>query len=231
MFESLRQAFREAVHNFQTELNRDSVPEAADRLLRAMEKELGGARVELDRLAREVEQVRAEAAREEDEARTCLRREDMARRIGDEETARIAHEYATRHLKRKDLLEEKASVLARELADRRRETEEMTERLKEARLRRDALAATAGRTGAHSRLQEAEDLFGEMDRMADRIRDLEGHADAVREIDEMDLGGERGGVGGGGGSGGGAGSGGVRPDPDADVEARLAELKRRMGEG
>ena len=214
MFDNLREAFREAVENFRTELNRDQVPAAADRLLKAMEGELGQARAEMKRLANEVEETRKKAAEEEEEARTCLRREEMARRIGDTETADLAHSYAQRHLQRKDVLDQKAQVLERELKVQQGEVEEMTERLKEAHLQRDALTASAGRTSAHQRLGEADDLFREMDRMADRIQDLEGRADAARELGEMDLDGQ---------------AGTSAPPSDEEMEARLEALKRRMG--
>ncbi len=217
MFESLRQAFREAVHNFQSELHRDEVPEAADRLLRAMEREFAGVRAELDRLSLEVERTRAEARGEEEEARTCVRREELARRIGDEETARIARDYALRHLEKKTILAQKAEVLERELGARQAESDSMQERLKEARLRRDALAASAGRTQAHTRLREAESLFGEMDRMAERIRDLEAHAGAAEELGGMDLDGS--------GTTGAKGS-----SAPSDLDLELEALKRRMAD-
>lgn len=213
MFESLRQAFREAVDNFRTEVNRDRVPEAADRLLKAMEQELVSARSALSRLEDELSTVEAQAQSEEEEARTCLRRETMARRIDDEETANVARDFAAKHLRRKDLLQEKASVLKRELADRKAEVAEMTDQLKSARVHRESLLATASRAGARDRLQQAEDLFQEMDRMAERIQDMESRVDASGEVDDL-------------------------LDPDAferaspraeDVDARLEELKRRMG--
>jgi hypothetical protein len=214
MFESLRQAFREAVDNFRTELNRDQVPEAADRLLKAMERELISARSALSRLEEEVAAVEAQARAEEEEARTCLRRETMALKIDDQETATVAREFAAKHLRRKDLLQEKASVLKRELADRKAEAAEMMDQLKSARVHRESLMATAGRAGARDRLQQAEDLFEEMDRMAERIQDMESRVDATGEVDDLlDH----------------AGSRRSPPPPADDVDARLKELKRKMG--
>jgi phage shock protein A len=214
MFESLRQAFREAVDNFRTELNRDRVPEAADRLLKAMEQELVSARSALSRLRDEVASVEAQARAEEEEARTCLRRETMALKIDDQETAKVARDFAAKHLRRKDLLQEKASVLKRELADRKAETAEMMEQLKSARTHRESLLATAGRAGARDQLQQAEDLFEEMDRMAERIQDMESRVDAAGEVDDLlDP----------------AGSRRSAHPPVDDVDARLDELKRRMG--
>lgn len=213
MFESLRQAFRQAVENFRTELNRDRLPDAADRLIRAMEGELAGARAHLSRLEKEIGKVTAEAAAQEEEARTCLRREAMALEIEDEETARVAKEFAGKHLRRKDVLEEKAEVLTRELADRKREVEEMTAQVKDARLRRQSLLGTASRTGARERMQRAENLFDELDRMSERIRDMEAGAAAAEEMGRaMDSGRE-----------------GERAPSAGDLDARLEELKRRMG--
>ncbi len=208
MFDSLRQAFREAAENFRKELNRDAVPEAADRLLRAMEKEMVDSRVQLEELADLLERTRQEAAQEEKEVRTCLRREKMARDIGDEETAQIASDFAAKHLRRKDVLDEKASVLERELADRKAEFGEMTEQFKEARVRREALSASAGRTGARERIRDADDLFARMDEMAERIEDFDARAGAAQEMSELD----------------------ADPPPIRDdVDTRLEELKKRMG--
>ena len=50
MFEDLRNAFREAVQNFKDELDRDSVPETVDRLLKGMIDEVTQARARLKSL-------------------------------------------------------------------------------------------------------------------------------------------------------------------------------------
>ncbi len=210
MFEALRQAFREAADNFRTELNRDRVPEAVDGLLRAMEGELVDARTYLGKLQEEVERTEAEAIREEAEAKTCLRREEMALRIDDQDTARVAREFAERHLRRHDLLREKVTVLRKELTDRSAEVDDMLDQLKEARTRRSALEATAGRTSARASFAEADELFTRMDRMSERITGLESEVHAAREVDDIFA--EP-----------------PPPPPEDDVDARLAELKRRMG--
>ncbi|CAN5631838.1 hypothetical protein BH23GEM11_BH23GEM11_00350 [soil metagenome] len=211
MFDSLRHAFREAVDNFRTELNRDAVPEAADRLIRAMEQEMVDARVILDRLADQIEETRREAAAENEQLRICLRREDMARKIGDAETEKVAREYAARHLQRKDVLEEKLKVLEREAADRRTEMDDMATHMKNARARRDTMLASSSRSGARDRLQEADDLFNDLDRMAERLGDLDAQAAAAEAMDEP-------------------------PPPPAgpppmDVEERLRRLKEQMRSG
>lgn len=208
MFESLRQAFREAADNFRTELHRDAMPEAADRLIRAMEREMVEARLVLDRLGEQIAGARKEAGAEDEQLRACLRREEMARRIGDAETERVAREFAARHLQRRDVLEEKVRVLERERADRTTEMDDMKVHMKNAHTQREAMLASSSRSGARERLQEADDLFEELDRMAERLGDLDARAAAAEAMNEP-----------------------VDPPSDRremDVDARLRALKERM---
>lgn len=216
MFDNLRSAFREAVDNFRSEVSRDAVPEAADRLIRAMKAELVDARARLDRLEEELAATRSALSSEVEALETCLRREQMAHRIGDGETEEVARTFARRHLRRRDLLEEKAEVQARELSEARSELADMEARFSRARARREDMVARAGRTDAHTRLGEAEALFGDLDRMAERIDDFGRRVAADQEVDAA--------VDGGGASDAGPAS----PRAD-DVDVRLAELKRRMG--
>lgn len=221
MFDSLRQAFREAVDNFRTELNRDAVPETADRLIRAMERELVEARLILERLDEQIAGTRQEVEAEAEALRACLRRETLARGIGDGETEEVARTFARRHLQRKDLLEEKLRVLERERVDRGEEVDGMLQELKGARVRREAMAASTGTTSARERLREADDLFGDLDRMAERIEDLGHQATAAEAMD------------------GGAGAGGFSRRGDSppsaselpDLDERLRILKERMQRG
>lgn len=211
MLSSLGDAFKQAYANFLEELNRDRVPEAADRLLRAMKDELVDLEADTRELERELAEVREEAEAEDQSARTCVRREELALDIEDEETAAVAREYAKRHLRRHEILVEKASVLEREIRQRRAELEELTSRFREARERRASLQATQGRADTRDQLREADDLFAEMDRMAEKIGDMERAGEAAAELDEA-LGTDappRG------------------PDP-VDLDARLEALKRRM---
>lgn len=215
MFEDLRRAFREAVHNFKEELNRDEIPEAMDKLLVGMKNEVAEAKVRVRELEDQLERARAEAAREAEEAATCRRREEMARGIEDGETADVAASYARKHEERHRILEEKAEALAKELAYRRNEVEEMLAKVKEAQTKRDALTATAGRSEARRSLGEADDLFEELDRMAEKIGDESARGEAAASFDPLDLH--------------------VDVDEPAgprfevDYDARLEELKRRMG--
>lgn len=216
MFRSLQQAFREAVDNFRTELHRDDVPEAADRLLRAMHREVAGAREELLRLESEIDSVLTDARREEEEARTCLRREELARRIEDEETVRIAREHARHHLRRQEILTRKAAVLREELATGRSQVESMTGRLEEAKLQRDSLTASTGRSDARRQFADTEELFSTFHRMSERISDLEHQAEAARILDEMDQ------------EPGAPGDGRPGAPSATEIDARLAELKEKV---
>lgn len=215
MFDDLRRAFREAVDNFKEELNRDQVPETVDKLLLGMKNEVADAKVRIRELEDLIERTSAEAEKEKKEVATCRRRETMARDINDNETADVAAQYAEKHEERQRVLEEKCEALQNELVLREREVEEMLSKVKEAQAKRDSLTATAGRADAHESLGAASDLFENFDRMADKMGD-EGHAaDAAAEFDPLDMH--------------------VDVDapprqPDVDYDARLEELKRRMGE-
>ncbi len=219
MFENLRTAFREAVDNFKDEVGRDQVPETVDRLLKGMVDEVTDAKTRLRDLEKGIEQARAEAKREERDEATCRRREEMARKIGDEDTAAVALEFAEKHATRREVLEGKAVAIERELEVRKDEIDEMIDKIRDARKQRDALAATSGRAGARDSIQGAQGLFEELDRMAEKIGD-EGARDRASSdlADEFDR------------------DPGLRIDPETptyrtiDVDERLEELKRRMGE-
>ena len=220
MFEDLRAAFREAIDNFHRELNRDRVPETMDRLLRGMRKELVDVRARISELEDQVARARAEAAREAEQVQVCRRRRDMALRIDDRETAEVAATYEAKHEQRRIVMEDKAAALQQELDFRRKEADDMAARFEEARRQRAGLEAATGRTEARRTLSEADDLFAELDRMAEKVEGTRAEAeaaeafgaefgdDAATDFDvELD----------------------ARPS-EADVDAALAELKRRMGE-
>lgn len=215
MFENLRRAFREAVDNFNRELDRDAVPEAVEGLLKGMEKEAVAAKSGLESLKQELEVTRKRAAAERREAEVCRRREELARKIGDAETAEIAGKFGEKHERRCQVLKEKGDAIQAEVRLRESEFSEMLSQIREARERRSSIEATAGRTRARRSVHAADDLFGELDRMAEKI-DGKGTAgmgpedapfDDGREFDE-ELG---------------------RTRREEVIDARLEELKRRMG--
>lgn len=225
MFDDLRRAFREAVDNFKEELGRDDVPEAVDRLLHRMKEETAEAQADVRRLESEVEVTLKRVEKEAGEATTCRRRERMAREIGDEDTAKVAAEYAEKHESRIDVLEQKAEALQDELKIRRGEVQEMLSGIKKAIKNREALSASAGRSQARNTFNAADDLFDKLDRMASDIEGGDARLDAEREVAESDLSRPQ------------TNDAGIESefadleysDPEAEAEAKLRELKRRMG--
>lgn len=226
MFEDLRAAFREALDNFNKELKRDQVPETVDRLLAGMKHELADEKAQVRGLEDELEKALAGSLREREAGATCRRREGMARGIGDEETAALAAQHAAKHEGHAAVLEKKAQAIREELDFRRRSIEEMGAQLAEATRKRGSLGATAGRTGARDALSEADDLFSELDRMAENMTGESSRGDAAEALDSFDVDVEVE----------------VDEEPDfevsmdapppreqLDVDAALAELKRRMG--
>jgi hypothetical protein len=131
MLDSLRDAFREAVKNFRTELNRDAPPESRVHPLPALAREFEGAARRLHELRDELAKVRRESDAERREAMACRRREELAANAGDAETARLAREFGRRHERRGAILEDKGRVLAREIEDREDEVAAMRNRVRE----------------------------------------------------------------------------------------------------
>ena len=217
MFEDLKDAFRQAVRNFKEELGRDDVPGAVDRLLLAMRSEVTAAQTRLRELEDGAKRAHTEAAREAPEIENCRRRERMALDIGDAETARVAAEYATRHERRRAVLEQKAHALEQELEVRRSEVSEMLDGLRHAERQRGSLSATAGRTQARQQVQDSE-LFDELERVVeqmggarDRSRGPGRSDDLLAELDrELERGPPQ------------------RAPSAEELDARLEELKRRM---
>ena len=215
MFDNLRQAFREAVDNFKDELGHDEIPEAVNRLLREMKREAADTKAEIRRLEEAIQGAIEKAEKEKGEGKTCRRREKMALEISDEETARLAREYAEKHEHRRSVLEHKALALKEELDMRRDEFREMIEAIKGAEKNRDGLTATVGRASARNSIEEADDLFSQLDRFADEIEADDARRKANIELDDL-----------------------IddrpdrfesRPDPEEiDVDARLDALKRAM---
>lgn len=221
MFEDLRAAFSEALDNFNKELSRDQVPETVDKLLVGMKNEIADEKAQVAGLGKQIEKTDAEIERLKDQQKTARRREEMAREIDDEETVRVAAEFATRAEKHLVVLEKKVIALREELAFRENSLEHMFARFHEAKEKRDALASTSGRSGARETISAADDLFGELDRMAEKIEGEKAAGDAAEAFDALDF---------------------DEPSEfhvdieeaprreELDVDAALEELKRRMGE-
>ncbi len=185
MFDNLRQAFREAVDNFKDELGRDEIPEEVGRLLREMKREAAETKAELRRLEEAINSAIEKAEKDKAAAETARRREKMAVDISDEETARVAREYAEKHEHRRSVLEQKALALKEELDMRQEEFGEMIKAIKEAEKRNEGLTATAGRATARNSIEEADDLFSQLDRFADEIEGDDARREASIEVDDL----------------------------------------------
>jgi hypothetical protein len=118
MLDDIRRSFREA-------MSRLSRPEDRDALL-LMREGLVEARISLRQMTEGLVETRARLAREQAEQATATRRGEMAAGIGDQETARIATEYAERHASRIGVLQRKLAAQEEELALAEAEVAEMT---------------------------------------------------------------------------------------------------------
>lgn len=215
MLDDIRRLFRESIEAFLSEANSRDPEDQVSALLTAMRRELVAAKAAIPEYAREIERVREELGRERELVSLCERRATMAEKIGDAETVRVAREFGARHAARVTVLEQKLAAAEAELSLHRAEADEMSARYKEADTNRFGLVAqirlanTRGRTGA----ADAGGGFSDFDRMAERITRDADTLDARIDIDNAM----------------GGGSSGPPPPPPDDVEARLRELKRRMG--
>ena len=218
MFDSLRDAFRQAGENFRAELQRDRTPEAIDRLLLTLRDELAALTQGSHELTLELERVEAQAGEERTETETCLRRARLAEKIGDAETAAVAREFAGKHRRRREHLLDKVGTLKRELRERRAMIEEVTEMYAAVRNRRGSIVAAVGRARSRGRMRQARTLFDEMDRIAGKIERLDASSgDGLRPGETADP-----------DSGGDPAFGRETRSPADEAEARLDELKRRL---
>ncbi|MDX1494042.1 MAG: hypothetical protein R3253_08295, partial [Longimicrobiales bacterium] len=165
MFEDLRNAFKEALDNFNKELNRDQVSDAADKLLVGMRNEIVDEKAAVSGLEEQIEKANSQIEQLSKDSATARRREAMARDIDDEETAKLAVEYVAKVEGHRDVLRKKVAALEEELAFRRKTLEGMYAQFEEAKEKRAALKATTGRAGARDTISAANDLFAELDRM------------------------------------------------------------------
>lgn len=223
MFEDLRAAFREAIENFNKELSREQVPETVDKLIGGMVDEIASAKAHAASLEEQIAKTHAATERARTEAARYRRQGEMAAKIDDAETAKVATDFADKAEKHLAVLEQKGVALKAELDFMNAEVEQMMVKVKEAQAKKATLTATTGRSSARETLGAADDLFSELDRMAEKIDGTRSEADAAESMSGIDMGYDDpldGRIDG-------------SPPPAADpidFDDRLAELKRRMGE-
>lgn len=129
MFDDLKKAWRDAVENFRRELDPENYGRDAARRAKAMRRDADAARTELGRLEAELASTRRRLAEEREAESNCRRREGLARGIGDEETARIAADFAGRHAERAAVFEQKMRAVEAEIVLLRKEIAAMDEAL------------------------------------------------------------------------------------------------------
>lgn len=169
MFDDWKKAWQEAVSNFQRELEDDDDPTTPTQF-RAMRKDLQDARRALDRLQLDVTQAQEQLAHEVRQEAQCRRRSELAAGIGDDETVRIANEWAERHVQRALILRQKSDALSAELNMRSDDLRGMEVILNEtqATARLDAAAAAPRPPAVDLDLQRSkqDQEFRRMDRAA-----------------------------------------------------------------
>ncbi len=215
MFEDLQRLFRKSVDAFRSELSKREPEDQVADLLSGMRREMVAARAAIPLLEEDVRRLRSDLESERVLLEQCERRLSMAERIGDDETVRVAREFAERHRERRAVLEKKEQAAVAELALRSRESEEMLRKYQESDRNRFGLVSQLRRQQAtekmRERLQNETGPFADFARMEDAVRDSEAHAAAAEELDfEQEST--------------------PHPPPRNDLEERLQELKRRMGE-
>ena len=215
MFEDLQKLFKESLAAFRAELNKREPEDEVAHLLSSLRRELVEARALIPRLEEDLERMRARLVSEREELERTERRGQLASRINDAETVRVAEEFATRHRERIVVLEQKISATEAELALRRKEAEDMKRQYQEAEATRYELVARLRRAYAGERIRSVADdaarSFDEWERMAEKVGGNSADAEALEDLDD------------------------TPPHPGSsapsaeEVEARLQELKRRMG--
>lgn len=171
-----------AWERFREEAGRREPEDQVAELLSGMRREMVDARAHVIDLKDNLEHTRREARAEQQRLDECVRRREMAARINDAETVRVADEFAAKHRETLAVLQAKTRAAEAELELRTREAGEMAGRYREAEQRRFALLAELRRAGAMNRtgVQSLEDDF---DRLADQIDGEAARADAAEDLE------------------------------------------------
>ena len=199
MFEKLRQSLDDL-------LARATRPEERSAVVAQMKDALVHARMGVDDVRSAVESTRFRLKAERQELETVVRRKALAEGIADAETVKVAERYERQHAERVRVLEAKLAAQEAELALAEQEAAEMAAELKRAASGIPGAVPGVGSTAGATRATDADArAAAEVDEL------LDDEAAALRrELDGMARTGRR-------------------QQQAADADARLAELKRRMG--
>src|SRR5687768_8750131 len=210
MLSDLKRLFARSWEAFVTEAGRREPEDQVAEILTSMRREMVEARAALPLYEEHTRKAQAELERERRALDDTMRRGALAQRAGDAETVRIAEEFAERHRKRVAVLEEKVKAAQAEQEMRAQEVQDMMKQYKEADANRFILLNQVKRAHTYRRLDEQREPFDDFDRVAERMESDIAYADALESMMEEE----------------GSPS---PPPPQDDVDARLAEMKRRMG--
>ena len=178
MFEDWKQAWREAVENFEREV-RDGGDAPTAGGTRSMRSQIASARGALQRLDLEIERARQEAENERREEQVCIRRQSLADGIADAETSRIAGEYAARHAERAAIYERKTAVLQEERALLLRDLEFME---REIELQPDDADMLAGGSTAGLRMDDEDEEHARREHELARMRRERAASEKLEEL-------------------------------------------------
>ena len=211
MLDDLKKLFSQAWDSFITEVGRREPEDQVASLLGAMRREMVEVRAQLPLLEQNHGAAVAELERERARLDVTVRRRGQAERIKDAETVRVATEFEEKQRRRIAVLEDKVRAAKAEWELRRDEAQEMMHRYKEADANRFALLSELRRQGARTRIDSVMGgtPLDDFARAEEKIEHDTAYADALEEM--------------------GGGPPPPRHPPAADVDDRLAELKRRMG--
>lgn len=212
MINDLKRVFARTWDAFVTEMGRRDPEDQVAGLLSAMRREMVDARAAVPLLEEQIAAAEVELARERKALEDAERRGGLAERAGDAETAAVAAEWVERHRRRVAVLEDKVRAARAEHELRKTEVDDMMARYKEADANRFTLLGELRRAGVQQRMDEARaSTDDDFDRFAERIERDAAYGDALRDLSDLD-------------------PTPPPPPPREDlVDARLQEMKRRMG--
>lgn len=216
MINDLKNLFSSAWDAFLAEVGRRDPEDHVAALLSGMRREMVDARAALPLYDDAVRSAEAELARERKALEDAVRRGGLAERINDAETVRVAAEFAERHRRRVAVLEDKVRAAKAEQELRAQEVQDMMRRYKEADTNRFALLNEIRRAQSQARLNDmaGAQAFDDFGRASEKIETEIGYQEALDELEDL--------------------AGPPPPPPPSredEVEARLQEMKRRMGLG
>jgi phage shock protein A len=201
MFNKLKEAIESALGALEGKAG-ESPRADIERLLEGMRQELIETRARIPLLEEQVRKLRSSHELESRKADECHRRAVQAQSIGDDETVEVALRFEAKHRVALDVWVQKIEAAEAELAMQKQNVDEMTEQLKTARSRRDAIEIQARRAGATGRMRGGgHSAVDEFDRLADEIgreddlgaaertveRDLRGAGDPTTGPDSDDF--------------------------------------------